>query len=70
MLNVAIDDKDIARLERRLAQKRIPPDEAAFIRFLIKKYKASLPKTAKKPAKGGGGWTFTWDGYSWKYKFG
>ena len=72
MKEITLDDKEIKRLEKKLAGADIPKDEAAFIKFLIKKYRVSLSENQSPGAKatGGGGWTFTWDGYTWKYRFG
>ena len=68
MPKITLNNKEIARLEQKIAKPGIPKDEVAFIKFLIKKYKASQAKKVsarKRPL----GWTFTWDGFTWAYRF-
>jgi hypothetical protein len=66
MLEISLSDKEIAGLERKLSTPGIPEDEAAFMKFLIKKYKNAKEKEGgalKQPTSIG--WTFTWS-----YRFG
>ncbi len=70
MTNVTLNEKDVAGLEKKLKSPGLPKDEVAFIKFLLKKYKAAQKTKADGPKTKGGNWTFTWDGFSWSYKFG
>lgn len=70
MPKVSLSDKEIAKLEKKLAKPGVPKDEVAFIKFLIKKYKAAKKTKGVRPGTKGGNWTFTWDGFTWSYRFG
>lgn len=69
MNKVSLNDKEVANLERKLKKPGLPKDEVAFIRFLLKKYKAAQKTKLSGPKAKGGNWTFTWDGFSWSYRF-
>jgi hypothetical protein len=65
MKTINLNDKEVARLERKLAKPGVPGDEAAFVRFLIRKYKASKARsTHTKLLKPRHDWAF-----NWSYKF-
>lgn len=69
MNTVSLDEKQVAALEKKLKKPGVPKDEVAFIKFLLKKYKAAQKAKAGGPKTKGGNWTFTWDGFTWSYRF-
>lgn len=71
MQKVSLNAKQVGRLKAKMKRASTPRDEAAFLRFIIKKYEAAKKaRLAGKARPKGGGWTFTWDGFSWSYRFG